>query len=145
MIFFSRVSVWCSPVVGVWRESHFTSRGNPWWWHEYYQEHLQLDLPRNHGKCMHIQSSTPGGCYIYDAELVLKANLANFRSPITSISVVKSFCKFSQSTAVILRCCGQKCKTSLLLSYKLWAPISGDLSLICVLDGHPVLQQPQKS
>ena len=62
--------------------------------------------------------------------------------PRTTISVVKLFCKFAQSTAMILLCSVQNFRTIWQLNSKLWANnLSQDLGLWCSLDGYPTLQQ----
>ena len=62
---------------------------------------------------------------------------------ITSILNIISFCKFAQSTAVILPCSVQNFKMIGHLRNGLWTnKISRDLSLRRVSEGCPILQQP---
>ena len=71
------------------------------------------------------------------SKLMLNANLAKSRLPITSFSVIKSFCNFAQSTTVTLPCCVQNFRAVWQMTCMLWANrISLDSSLSWVSKGH---------
>ena len=81
-------------------------------------------------------------CIAIGPKLLLNSNLAISRFSIASVTVVQSFCKFAQRTAVILPCSVQNFKMIGWLINKLWTnTISRDLGLRWVSDGYPTFAQ----